>query len=86
MGVFQAFGVPGPESFFGFGVSGIESAFAILRAEIMGALFVAGRKTDTARVESLAANRVYRGFRHGIDICHGLTSLRWLFDATVIDG
>lgn len=85
MGVFQTFGVSGPYSFFGFGVSGIESAFAILRAEIMGALIVTGKKAHFPRIESLSANRVYRRFRYGFNIGHGVTSLKWLLAAMVVD-
>ena len=86
MRVFQAVGIPCPESSLGFGVGGVEPTLASLRAKIMGALIVTGKKADFPRIESLAANRVYRRFRYGVDLGHGLTSLKWLFDARVIDG
>ena len=76
MGVFQAVGVPCPESFFGFGVGGVEPPLAILRTEIMGALVVTGKKADVARIERLAANGIDSGFRYCIRIGHGHTSFR----------
>ena len=72
---FQAFGVSGPESFFGLFVCGFEFSAAFVRTEIMGALLVFGGKCGHARIESLPANRIYGGFRYGVRIGHGLTSL-----------
>jgi hypothetical protein len=84
MRVFQAVGIPCPESFLGFGVGGVEPTLASLRAKIMGALIVAGKESDVPGIESLSANGVYGGFRYRFCIGHVHPSLWMIYRASMV--
>ena len=65
VGVFQAFGVSGPESLLDLLIGGFEFPSAFVRAEIMGAFLVAGGERGVARIERFSTDGIYGGLRYG---------------------
>jgi hypothetical protein len=63
MRVFEPVGIFCPESFFGFGIGGVETLPAVFRAEIVGTFVITGRQLDFAGIDGLATDGVHGGFR-----------------------